>query len=157
MSTSDPTLPGQAEGVAAPHRPAQMSLTTRAFLAVGLTLGFYLVALCVAAVLLYLPYAQWTNTGRVNAHVAVFCVASALGILWSILPRPERFVPPGPRLEALTQPELFHVLRDVGAATGQRMPVLLSQSRGGSDGVGLVVQRSESRRLVFLRPRTSRT
>jgi Zn-dependent protease with chaperone function len=122
MSTSDPTLPGQAEGVAAPHRPAQMSLTTRAFLAVGLTLGFYLLALCVAAVLLYLPYVQWTYTGRVNAHVAVFCVAGALGILWSILPRPERFVPPGPRLEALTQPELFHVLRDVAAATGQRMP-----------------------------------
>jgi len=131
---------------------APVPLAARALLAVGLTIGFYLLALGVAAVLLYIPYAEWTYTGRVYAYLAVSCVAGALGIVWSILPRPERFVPPGPRLEPRSHPELFRVLREIATDTGQSMPVEVYlvpdlnawvRDRGGVFGLG-------SRRMMGL-------
>ena len=99
-----------------------MSLIVRAAMAIGLMLGFYLLALGIASVLAYIPYAQWTYTNHLTVQLAVFCVAGAVGILWSVLPRFERFVAPGPRLEAHAQPQLFQAVRGIAAATGQEMP-----------------------------------
>ncbi len=41
------------------------SLARRAVLAVLLTVGFYLMAIVIAALLLFILYAQWVYTGRV--------------------------------------------------------------------------------------------
>ena len=66
-------------------------------------------------------------------------------ILWSIIPRPDRFVPPGPRLGEEDQPRLFQVIREVAEQTGQAMPadVFLVfdmnawvAQRGGVMGIG---------------------
>lgn len=98
------------------------SLQRRAQLAVALTIGFYLLAIGIAAFLLWIVYLQLFVADTIYFKVVFFCVVGAGAILWSILPRFEKFVEPGPRLEADDQPELFAVLRDVAAKTRQEMP-----------------------------------
>lgn len=101
---------------------AAPSLAGRAALAVLLFVGFYVLALGIAGGLLYIPYAEWVYAHRFTARLALFCVLGAGIILWSLVPRPDRFVAPGPRLSAAGHPELFRVLEEVAAATEQAMP-----------------------------------
>lgn len=98
------------------------SLRRRAFVAVGLTIGFYVFALSLSFGLLYLAYLQVTTSDDWNGRALFFCLIGGLVILWSIVPRYERFVPPGPELHADEHPELFAMLRDVASATEQEMP-----------------------------------
>jgi len=98
------------------------SLLGRAFLAIALMIGFYAFALTIAAVLLYLPYAEVVYAHRIHFKLLVFCVVGAGIILWSIVPRPDRFVPPGPRLEPGQLPRLFNELTGIAKAVRQPMP-----------------------------------
>ncbi|MGE5552238.1 MAG: M48 family metallopeptidase [Bacteroidota bacterium] len=98
------------------------SLVWRAMLAVGLTAGFYLLALGIAGGLLYIPYAEWVYTHRLHGRLALSCLIGAGVILWSIVPRPDRFIPPGPRITPGEQPRLYAELRKVAEALGQPMP-----------------------------------
>lgn len=98
------------------------SLQRRAQLAVALTVGFYLLAIGIAALLLFLVYVQVFVAETIYFKIVIFCVVGAGAILWSIVPRFVKFVEPGPRLDPETQPELFAVLRDVAAKTRQEMP-----------------------------------
>jgi heat shock protein HtpX len=102
--------------------PSSPSLAGRAALAVGLMLGFYVLAIGIAGVLIYLPYAEWTYAGSLHIKLAFFCILGAGTILWSILPRPDRFVPPGPALEPKEHPKLFEALTGIAKATQQEMP-----------------------------------
>jgi Zn-dependent protease with chaperone function len=98
------------------------SLAVRAGLALALMVGFYLLAL---AIVLLLLAAAWMFSGHLNALTAKligFFVMGALVILWSILPRPDRFQPPGPALTAARHPRLFQAIDEVARATGQPMP-----------------------------------
>lgn len=98
------------------------SLARRAMLAVALTAGFYLLALAIAGTLLFIPYAEWTYGGRLHIKIALFCIIGAGVILWSIMPRIDRFTPPGPQLLPEEHPELFAVLRQTARETQQEMP-----------------------------------
>lgn len=98
------------------------SIAGRALLAVALMIGFYLLALGVAAVLLYLPYAEWVYGHRLHLKLGLWCVLGALAIIWSVLPRIDRFEPPGPRLTSDKCPRLFAELNQVARAVGQEMP-----------------------------------
>jgi len=98
------------------------SLARRAGFAVLLTIGFYLLALAMTALLLWLPYAEWTYGGSLHIKLLLFCVIGAGVIIWSIIPRFDRFTPPGPRLLQMDQPELFSVLGGVASEMGQEMP-----------------------------------
>jgi Zn-dependent protease with chaperone function len=86
-------------------------------------LGFYILAIGIAGVLIYIPYAEWTYAGSLHVKLAFFCVLGAGIILWSILPRPDRFTPPGPLLAAKEHPKLFETLADIAGATKQHMPL----------------------------------
>jgi heat shock protein HtpX len=89
--------------------PSSPSLAGRAVLAVGLMLGFYILAVGIAGALLYIPYAEWTYAGHLHLKLALFCILGAGIILWSILPRLDRFIPPGPHLNRRsTQSSLKH-------------------------------------------------
>jgi Zn-dependent protease with chaperone function len=121
------------------------SLAGRAVLALGLMIGFYLLAIAVAGGLLFIPYISWVVTGGVYIKLALFCIVSALVILGSIIPMPDEFIPPGPRLMPDKHPELFGILSEVSAATGQKMPsevYLIPEfnawvaERGGTMGFG---------------------
>jgi Zn-dependent protease with chaperone function len=123
----------------------ERSIAARAALAVALMVGFYGLALAVAFGLAWIPYAEWRYAERLHPKIAFFCLAGAFVILRAIVPRRDRFEPPGPALVAAQQPRLFAELRKVAEATSQAMPaeVYLApdvnawvSQRGGVMGVG---------------------
>jgi len=97
------------------------SMRGRVTVAVLLTIGFYGLAMGIAGGLLSIAWLFWVNGHHVN-RVTAFCVIGAGVILWSIIPRPERFEPPGPALDAASNPRLFKELNDVASRVGERMP-----------------------------------
>jgi heat shock protein HtpX len=129
----------------ASHTNSPVWLAKRALLAVGLMIGFYLFAVAIALALLWIPYAEVTYIGRIHLKLTAVCVIAGLTILWSLVPRIDRFTPPGPRLDESAHPRLFDVIRRVAAATGQSAPAevyLLNEvnawvtHRGGVMGFG---------------------
>ena len=120
-------------------------IAQRAALALALMVSFYVLALGVAATLLWIPYTAYTNDVRIPAQLALVCICGACGIVWAVLPRPDKFVPPGPALTAANEPALFKVLNEVARDTGQAMPAevylvndvnAFVMERGGVMGVG---------------------
>ncbi|MGH9531339.1 MAG: M48 family metalloprotease [Terriglobales bacterium] len=101
------------------HAP---SLAGRAFLAVVLSIGFYVLAVVVAVVLFWIPYAEWQYAHRLHIKLAVVCVLGGLAVLWSILPRVDRFQAPGSELKAAEHPKLFREIQDIARVTGQTTP-----------------------------------
>ena len=76
---------------------------------------------------------------------ALACFGAAAVVAWSVLPRPDRFEPPGPEISANRQPTLFAELRRVAVATGEAMPAhvyvvndvnAFVTQRGGIMGLG---------------------
>src|SRR5262245_14286177 len=124
----------------------------RVAMALALMVGFYALALGVVAGLLWVAYADAVYTSVRVEKLIVFCVFAAGSVIWAILPRPDRFVPPGPALARGEEPELFGAIDEVAAATGQAPPedvylmndvnAFVSQ-RGGIMGFG-------SRRVMAL-------
>jgi Zn-dependent protease with chaperone function len=122
-----------------------LSLATRSLLAVILMIGFYALALGIAGGLLYIPYAELVYAERLHFRLVAFCVIAAGLILFSIVPRRDRFVPPGPLLDPAKQPRLFERLTKLSRMTNQPMPrevYLVSDvnawvtQRGGIMGIG---------------------
>jgi Zn-dependent protease with chaperone function len=97
------------------------SLAGRAVLAVVLLVGFYVLALAIAAGLLYLPYAEIVYFHRID-RLTIFAVVGAGAILWGIVPRIDRFKAPGPTLTRADQPRLFAALDEVARSADQAMP-----------------------------------
>ncbi|HXE57415.1 MAG TPA: M48 family metallopeptidase [Gemmatimonadales bacterium] len=121
------------------------SIAARALLAIVLMVGFYALALGLAAALLAVPLLEVELIGRVTGKLTLVAVMGAGGILWAIVPRRDRFEPPGPRLGPEEQPRLFAALREVARATGQAMPAEVYlvpdlnawvAQRGGVMGIG---------------------
>ncbi len=98
------------------------SLAFRAVLAIALLIGFYLLALAIAAGLLYIPYAELAYAHRLHLKLAAVCVIGALAILWSVLPRIDQFVPPGPKLTREQHPRLFNEVESIANAVRQELP-----------------------------------
>jgi heat shock protein HtpX len=94
-----------------------VNLRTRAMLAVALTVGFYVLALGLIAGLIAIVFIP-----NVPGRVIGFCIIGALVIAVSIVPRPNRFDPPGPMLNPAGQPRLFAELEGVARAVGEPMP-----------------------------------
>ena len=101
---------------------ANSSLVRRAALALVLMISFYALALLVAGLLLWGAYADATLAERPNGRLILFCVLGAGSVLWAIVPRPDKFEEPGPRITAHDHPELFRLIHDVAKATGQATP-----------------------------------
>jgi heat shock protein HtpX len=104
-------------------------ITFRAVVALVLMAGFYLFGCAVAITLLLVPYAGFLYANqlpRIGSRfflvIAAVCIGAAGSILWSLVPRRDRFEPPGPQLTANSEPRLFTVLQDVAAVTRQQMP-----------------------------------
>jgi heat shock protein HtpX len=120
-------------------------LLQRALLALLLMVSFYVLALGIAAALLWIPYEAYVNDVHLPAKIALICIGLAATIIWSILPRIDRFVPPGPPITSEEAPQLFAVLAGVAESTAQEMPAhvyLVSDvnafvtQRGGVMGIG---------------------
>ncbi|HEY7652963.1 MAG TPA: M48 family metalloprotease [Methylomirabilota bacterium] len=103
-------------------KPRSPSVGLRAVLALGLMIGFYALALGLAVALLWVPYAEVTYARRIHPKLALGCIVGAAIILWSIMPRRDRFEAPGPQLQPGRHPKLFEMIRGVAAATRQDVP-----------------------------------
>ena len=97
-------------------------LVQRAALAVVLMVSFYALALGIAGALLWIPYEAYANEVRLPIKITLICVALAGTTIWAVLPRIDRFVPPGPLLSPVDSPQLFEVLNGVASSTEQTMP-----------------------------------
>jgi hypothetical protein len=87
-----------------------------------LTVGFYGLALVMVGALLFVVYAdiRWANVP--SGRLILSFVALAAVILWSILPRRDRFEAPGPQLLAADHPRLLHEVEDIARQMKQAMP-----------------------------------
>lgn len=85
-------------------------------------IAFYLLSFGIAGILLWIPYAEFAYGNGVHIKIAVFCILAGGTVLWSIVPRIDRFPPPGPPLRKDEQPRLFAVIEEVAGRTGQAMP-----------------------------------
>ena len=125
----------------------------RAVFAIVLMVAFYALAIAVSTALVLLGWGILTllpsvRVGKVMLLMlmaACACVAAAAIVLWSVLPRFDRFKPPGSEIKAGDHPRLFAEIRAVAVATGQRIPdhVYLASDvnafvtqRGGIMGIG---------------------
>jgi heat shock protein HtpX len=98
------------------------SLAGRTALAVALTIGFYTLALGIAAALIGLPILAVATDGPFNIWLAIFMVVSGITILKAIFPRRHRFEPPGPEISEGDQPELVAEVRKVSEELGEPLP-----------------------------------
>ncbi len=97
-------------------------MASRALLALALMVGFYILALGISGGLLWVAYADFALTNRVHPKIIVGCVFLAGAVLWSIIPRMDRFEPPGLKLDSVRHPKLFAEIERVAKATKQEMP-----------------------------------
>lgn len=125
-------------------------LAVRALVAIALMVLFYVTAVAAIALLgiLGVAFGQLLferNAGTVVAVLALGCFAAAGVVAWSVLPRIDRFEPPGPEIFEDEHPRLFTEIRQIAEATGQRVPshVYLAHDvnafvaqRGGWMGIG---------------------
>lgn len=102
-------------------RTKRRSLLARAILALLLMVGFYALSVLVVAVLGVAVYLD-VHTGHVHPIVLLLAVIGIGSILYGIIPRPEPFIAPGPRVSPEEEPHLFQEIRRVAVATGSPMP-----------------------------------
>jgi heat shock protein HtpX len=86
----------------------------------------YLLLLGIAAGLAYLPYLAVVNgTGTSSANVIILLLSGAViagTILYSLIPRRDRFEAPGLLLEPSAHPKLFEEIQNIAAALGEPLP-----------------------------------
>ena len=104
--------------------PAGPSLSHRAFLALGLWAGYYLLVFAIAGGLGYFAYRVFDskNPGLVLVVLGIGSAIAALRILWASFPRWTKFKPPGPKLDPARHPLLFEEIRRIARDTHQRAP-----------------------------------
>jgi Zn-dependent protease with chaperone function len=122
------------------------SLAGRSIVALVLFVGFYVLVIGVAGALSAAAYFM-VRYGR-GFYVLAFalsCIAAAGLILWSVVPRPGRFAPPGPLLTPVSDPRLFEEIFRLARELGQQAPreayLMLDvtawvSERGGFMGLG---------------------
>ncbi|MFM8190125.1 MAG: M48 family metallopeptidase [Pirellula sp.] len=123
----------------------QPSFTGRILLALILMICFYTFALSLAGFLIFLPIGMAVFLHRIHLQLSILSFIGGCMILWSVIPRRDKFVAPGPKLNEKEQPELFKQLRSLSQSTGQSMPVEVYAlpemnawvaNRGGIMGLG---------------------
>src|SRR5262249_4432208 len=82
--------------------PRRHSLVLFALLAVAMLFLSYAVVLAVAAACVYFPYLLLTGMRSANAQVLILFLGGVViagTVVYSIIPRRQRFVAPGPELD----------------------------------------------------------
>jgi heat shock protein HtpX len=101
------------------------SMAFYALLAVAMVVGLYVFVLALAAACVYLPYLMVSNVDSYGAYSFVlflFGILIAATLLWSLIPRRNKFEAPGLLLERSEHPRLFAELESIAAALNEEMP-----------------------------------
>ena len=99
-----------------------MGLRWRVLLAVALTAGFYSLAVIIVGILVAIPVATVVFLHGFPVRILFYCAVGAGVVIWSVMPRREQFLPPGPRLLDSEQRRLFDLINTVAARAGERAP-----------------------------------
>jgi Zn-dependent protease with chaperone function len=101
------------------------SMALFAFLSIFMVMASYVFVILLAAACVYLPYWLMTNASSSNGQLIllfIFGIIIAGAMLWSLLPRPDKFTAPGILIEPGTQPRLFAELENIASALNEPMP-----------------------------------
>jgi heat shock protein HtpX len=98
------------------------SLAGRFAAAIALTVGFYLLALALAAGLLAAAILPWVLSGHGNLWVTLTGLVLGVTILVAIVPRRRRFEAPGARVTAEDQPRLIELIAEESRALDMAPP-----------------------------------
>jgi len=124
------------------------SMTFLAILSIVMVVLSYFFVLLLATACVYLPFLILTSShsGGIQGLVLfLFGIVIAGAMLWSLIPRPDKFKPPGLLLTPAAQPRLFAELENIAASLDQPMPrevYLIGEinawvmDRGGFMGIG---------------------
>jgi len=91
-------------------------------MALLLMAGFYALAMGISGALLWVPYAEWAYLRRLHIKLAGVCIGAAGAVLWALVPRFDRFEPPGPQLTPTNAPDLFGLIDEIARTTAQEPP-----------------------------------
>jgi heat shock protein HtpX len=91
-------------------------------LAISLTVGFYAIALAIAAGLFFIPYAEAVYGGRIHIQLTIFCIIGAVLIIIAIIPHRDRFKTPGLLLTSRNNPEVLNLINEIAQKTRQKIP-----------------------------------
>jgi heat shock protein HtpX len=101
------------------------SMALFAVLSILMVLASYVFAVALAILCVFLPYLGLTATRSVHLQLVALLLGGivvACTILWSILPRPDKFEPPGLLLERAAHPKLFSELDGISSSLGETLP-----------------------------------
>ena len=134
-----------ASGVAiAPRRSAALF----ALLAIAMVIASYVFVIILAAGCVYLPYWIIENAEHLPGQILLLLLGGIViagAMLWSLVPRRDKFEPPGPLLKRASHPRLFAELDRIAASLNEPLPsevYLIGQvnafvaDRGGILGFG---------------------
>jgi Zn-dependent protease with chaperone function len=108
-----------------PPLPRRRSLAVLAVVALGMVLLSYTVILLIAALCVYLPYLLLMSSdspGLQTGALFLCGVAMAGTMIWSLVPRRDKFEDPGPRIDRSSHPRLFQELDTIAASLNEPLP-----------------------------------
>jgi len=101
------------------------SVALFALLSIAAIAASYLALLLVATAGVVIPFWLLTNASSLQMQIFLLLLgglAVAATILWSLFPRPEKFVPPGPLIDRAAQPRLFSAIDEIASALNEKTP-----------------------------------
>lgn len=101
------------------------SLAFFAVFAAAMVIGSYVFVILLAAACVYLPYLAVFSTDSPNVQLFLlflFGTLVAAAMLWSLIPRRDKFEAPGLLIDRSTHPRLFTELENIAAALDEPMP-----------------------------------
>ena len=106
-----------------PILPPRRSLALWAWLLLGMVVCSYLFIIFLAGACIYLPFQLVSHTeDGMGFQILVLIVCGFLmggTLLWSLVPRRDKFKPPGPLLDRASHPRLFAELNAIAAALNE--------------------------------------
>src|SRR4249920_317260 len=96
-----------------------------AILAILMVIASYIFVIALAVVCVYFPFQllmSEASAGTNSLMLFLFGLIVAGGLLWSLVPRTDKFTPPGPQLSRAQQPRLFAELEKIAASLNEPMP-----------------------------------
>jgi heat shock protein HtpX len=101
------------------------SMALFAVSAMAMVIGSYLFVLLLAAACVYLPYLILANFDSFSPQIGLlflFGIVIAIAMLWSLIPRRDKFKAPGMLLDRSAQPRLFAELESIASALNETLP-----------------------------------
>jgi len=101
------------------------SVALFALLAIGMVIASYVFVIVLAAACIYLPYWIIVNTEHAPFQVLLLLLGGVViagALLWSLMPRRDKFETPGPLLQRTSHPRLFAELDHIAASLNEPLP-----------------------------------